>query len=317
MKAPTTYIGNTTNEVIYRKVDELLPIQSKYDIRNNDQLIFIQNDAAKRIDAATFMERMIDRVTVPEHSLMAHIDIENRDGVLLHTNKTLIATSDSIVSLINGLNVGVSITVDYPGCHDTDSAWKLDLVLSDGVETSHDIYLSNGKPVHDEIKFESQVIDLLYFKEINTEEGIRTGWFFPNLSHIHDDRYYTQNEIDEVVTDIDNELEMRTLIDREEMENLLIKYQEYTGTEGSTPSSGTLPTITTPPVGETTANVSSNVMNSGDVSDLLYDLHMPVPYEVNYNYVTPDAMAAVIDTEGVAMDNDDAATLLRDIHNTP
>ena len=260
------------------------------------------------------MDRIIDRVTVPQHSVRAALGISSSGGETLHTDRTLNATSDSIARLVNGLTLSVAFSMDYPGFVDEDKPWKLNLVLNDESSTSYNIYLSDGKPAKEQILSESQILEMIFLRDVETVNGTVTGWFVPNLSHTHDGRYYTQEEIDEVVTDIDNELELRTLIDRGEMEDLLLKYQEYTGTEGSSP--GDLPNITTPPIGETTANTSSNVMNSGDVSDLLYDLHMPVPYEVNYNYVTPEATAAIIDTEGVAMDSDDAATLLRDIHNT-
>ena len=93
----------------------------------------------------------------------------------------------------------------------------------------------------------------------------------PNLSHIHDERYYTQDEIDEVVGDIDSELELRTLINTVEMDDLLRRYQEYTGSS-DTIGEIELPTITTPTIGETSDVATGQAMDNNDLGDMMYDI---------------------------------------------
>ena len=251
-------------------MDELQHVASKYDVNADDQLIFVQDDAARRVDAFTFMEKVVDMVVVPQYSVRAALGISSRNGETLHTDRTLHATSESIQRLVNGLTMSVAFNMDYPGFIDEDKPWNLILVLNDGTSTSYNIYLSDGSPAKEQILSESQILELVFLRDVDTTNGTLTGWFVPNLSHSHDKRYYTQDEIDEVVTDIDNEFERRTLIDRQEMEDLLIRYQEYTG---SPDDIGPLPDITTQPTGEQTEYTSSSIMNSLDVGDLIHDLH--------------------------------------------
>lgn len=245
---------------------------SKDDLNDNDQIIAVQNDAARRVDLSTLMAKVTERVNVPQYSIRAAFDVSNINGETLHTDKTLYAETDTITRLTFGLFVSVSVAMDYPGFHYPDRPWKLNLILSDGTVTTNTVYISDGRPATTQLLSESQIINLIYFENIETEAGTVSGWFVPNLSHIHDERYYTQDEIDEVVSDIDDELERRTLIDTDEMDDLLRRYQEYTGSSGNI-GEIELPTITTPTIGETSEVATGQAMSSNDVGDMMYDIY--------------------------------------------
>lgn len=255
IRTPITYTGTAETAVHYRKVNELVKIQQKVDLNDDDQIIAVQSDSAKRVDVRTLMTRITDRITVPpQYILQATLASSTINGVKKHNNRTMEATSVDIGRLTFGLLVSVSLKVEYTEFHDESSPWKLKLNFNDATSSTDIIYLSNGLPATDRIEAKTQVLTLVYFDNVNTPNGVVSGWFIPNIAHIHDDRYYTQTEIDEAFADVDATLATINIITDSETNDVLRNYNTYAGVSVSA-CKGTakinIPTLNIPSYNET------------------------------------------------------------------
>lgn len=189
--------GVTQNDVYYKKVDDLNNVATKEELLESDQLILVKNDSAKRTSLGVVMDKMIERVTVPQYTINA--TPTNTDNT---SSGALTASSEIIYRLTQGLLLSVSLTGVLESV--TNDPWTLALTLTQTGQTlTYPIYTPDGVPVTNQYPLTNEVFTLVFLSGIQIGDGnTLTGWFIPDKIHDHDDRYYLTSEIDEKVSKI-------------------------------------------------------------------------------------------------------------------
>ena len=189
--------GVTQNEVYYRKVDELQHVGTKEELLQDDQLLLVKNDSAKRTSLGTIMDKMLEQITVPQYTINA--TPTNTDNT---SSGALTASSEIIYRLTQGLLLSVSLTGVLESV--TNDPWTLALTLTQTGQTlTYPIYTPDGVPVTNQYPLTNEVFTLVFLSGIQIDDGnTLTGWFIPDKIHDHDDRYYLTSEIDEKVSKI-------------------------------------------------------------------------------------------------------------------